>query len=148
MITYETLSQSAQHYKNETNYCSVIALAILKQWKFGRARKYMHKYCSRRDGFGTYSSDIQQQIKFGGKMGNFQAYNQALSADGKWLRAAPELAKGTLKTLPRRAEKDATYVVYVRGHVLILKNGVIDDWTREHGLGRRVEEVFKVVSGQ
>jgi hypothetical protein len=129
MNRYYELKQASEHYKNETNFCSVIALAVLKDWSFGRARKYMHKYCNRADGKGTYRDMMSQYAFTGAKRGNFDAYVQALKADGKELIPVPWIGKRVKPILKRASSLQGTFLIYIQRHVITIKDGIVCDWT-------------------
>lgn len=152
MNRYYELKKASEHYKNETNFCSVIAMAVLKDWSFGRARKYMHRYCNRPDGDGTYRSTMHQQITHGGKLGNFDAYTQALQADGLELEALNWMGKRVKPILSKASTLVGTYLIYVDRHVITIKDGVVCDWTEQPSrldqtrCGKTVKGAYKVIS--
>ena len=151
MINYESLKDAVKHYSKEDNCCSVITLALLKNWKFGRARKYMNKYCNRKDGSGVYRRTDYQRQEFGGKLGNFEAFEQALKADNKKLVSCDHLVGKRVRAIADgRIDLQGDYVVYVKGHVFAIINGVIQDIMRSPNIykylncGKTVQHIYKV----
>lgn len=55
---------------------------------------------------------------------------------------APFRFGGTVTTLPKRLPSKGNYIAYVRGHIIAVKDGKIEDWTE--GRRHRILEVYKV----
>ena len=130
-ITYATLKQSASHYRGETNYCSVIALAIATGCKFGKARSLMAKWASRKTGQGTYKHLAHNAYKDNG-------FTVERLQMGRGFMIANSASR-----LPRLG----TFLIYSSGHVTCLRDGVIHDWCVEpRARGKRMTEVYHITS--
>lgn len=126
---YKELKQAAKHYKGETNYCSVIALAVAAGCKFGKARAALARQ-GRVTGRGTYRD---QQIAAAAELGFRLVYEHELGQACK-----------TLKTCTKYLPRKGTYWVYSRGHVTAVRDGVMHDWAAETGSQKRVLDVYRV----
>ena len=124
-VTYASLKQAASHYKGEGNYCTVIAAALVLGWKFGKARAEWQRR-GRRTGRGTYFAD---QVKL-------------LTDHGVDLHQV-NFIDGTLKTVTRKLSRYGTFLVYSRGHVSVVRDGVLEDWATDSR--KRVIRVLEVV---
>jgi hypothetical protein len=124
-VTYESLKQAASHYKGETNYCTVIAAALILGWKFGKARAEWERR-GRRTGRGTYFPD---QVK--------------LLADHGVTLQPVNVGGGTLKTVTRKLSRCGIFLVYSRSHVSVVRNGTLEDWATDSR--KRVIRVLEVV---
>jgi hypothetical protein len=124
-VTYASLKQSASHYKGENNYCTVIAAALVLGWKFGKARAEWERR-GRRTGRGTYFPD---QVQF-------------LTDHGVSLLPVNYI-DGTLKTVTRKLSRYGTFLVWSRGHVSVVRDGVLEDWATDSR--KRVIRVLEVV---
>lgn len=125
-VTYESLKQSAQYYMGESNYCTVIATAIVFGMKFGKARSLLARECNRKTGKGLYRWD----------------YLKLWKDKGVELKAYP-LNSGTLKKAADRLPRKGTFIVHSRGHVSVVRDGVLEDWaTNSH---KRVVDCYEVI---
>jgi hypothetical protein len=123
-VTYESLKQAASHYRGETNYCTVIAAALILGWKFGKARAEWERR-GRRTGRGTY---FPEQLKL-------------LNDHGVTLEPVA-VGGGTLKTVSRKLSRYGTFLVYSRSHVSVVRNGTLEDWATDSR--KRVIRVYEV----
>ena len=123
-VTYESLKQAASHYRGETNYCTVIAAALVLGWKFGKARAEWERR-GRRTGRGTYFPD---QLKL-------------LNDHGVTLEPVA-VSGGTLKTVSSKLSRYGTFLVYSRSHVSVVRNGTLEDWANDSR--KRVIRVYEV----
>lgn len=123
-VTYESLKQAAAHYKGETNYCTVIAAALILGWKFGKARAEWERR-GRRTGCGTY---FPEQLKL-------------LNDHGVTLEPVT-VSGGTLKTVSRKLSRYGTFLVCSRAHVSVVRKGTLEDWATDSR--KRVIIVYEV----
>lgn len=132
-VTYESLNQSARHYRGERNYCTVIAVAIAAGVKFGKARSLFERH-GRKTGKGTYFP--QQQAAF-------NELGLELVMDNDLTR---EAYNTHLCLITNRLPKTGTFMVYTSGHVSAVKDGVLEDWSARQGRGarKRVLSIYRV----
>lgn len=124
-VTYDSLKQSARHYKGETNYCTVIATALIFGLKFGKARSLLARECNRKTGKGLYRTD----------------YLRVWKEKGVQLKQYP-LNNGTLMKVADRLPSKGTFIVHSRGHVSVVRDGKLEDWAENSR--KRVVDVYKV----
>lgn len=122
--TYEELWHCAQKHYNETNCCTVIAVATVLNQSFGKARYKLQK-AGRQKRKGTYAHVYHAVIKRSG-------YNL------EWVEG---FEGHHVHTMGNKLGK-GTYLVQVRGHVLAVVDGVVNDWSKDRAL--RVRTVYKV----
>lgn len=130
-IDFQSLKQAASHYKGETNYCSVIALAITMGCKFGKAKSLMAKDSAvrRKAGRGTYRHTVHALYEKLGK-------TLTPLSMGRGFMIANSASR-----LPRQG----TFLIYSSRHVTCLRDGVIHDWCVDpRARGKRMQEVFQV----
>lgn len=122
--------------RNETNDCSVTALAITTGIRYDKAHKIM-AMMGRKPGKGpacrvngkrTYKSmhdTMRMAIKVAGRQAGI-----------------PETPQGyTMNTIGERYSH-GSYLVFTRGHVAAVVDGVVEDWTK--GRKHRVTHVIRV----
>ena len=133
-VTYDSLHQSARHYRGERNYCSVIAVAVSAGIKFGKARSLFERH-GRTTGWGTYQP--QQEA--------------ALAECGLRMERERDLSffcSGThLCLVTKRLPNKGTFLVYTCGHVSVVKDGILEDWSARKGRGarKRIISIYRVV---
>jgi len=110
---------------NEHNDCSVKAVAIACDVPYKVAHKALER-AGRKPRKGVFPNQIQAAVE---SLGYGVAQWQVTAKTMSKLGADPELQKGH-------------YMVFVRGHVAALKDGVIEDWTQ--GRRHRVNKVARV----
>lgn len=125
-VSYESLKQSARHYRGEGGYCTVIMVALVLGWKFGKARSEW-KRRGRRDGCGTY----------------FRDQKQLLADHGVTLKLFSYRTGGTLSTVASKVPSKGMFLVYSRGHVSVVRDGVLEDWATDSR--KRVIDIYQVV---
>jgi len=125
-VNYDSLKQAASHYRGESGYCSVIAIAIATGCKFGKAKSMMAKN-GRIIERGASKRGIHEALHLGNK------------------EAIVEYMSGgfTLKTATRNLPKNGTYFVYTRGHVTCVRGGILEDWSSQSL--KRVTGVYKII---
>ena len=128
-VNYDTLKQAASHYRGENGYCSVIAIAIATGCKFGKAKSMMNK-CGRESGKGAYLEQINNALTMGNK--------------GAVMYPMAGRRGFTLMTATRNLPKQGTFLVYTRGHVTCIRDGILEDWSAQSR--KSVLSVFKVHS--
>lgn len=127
-VTYESLKQSASHYKGEKGYCTVIMASLVLGWKFGKARaEYARR--GRKTGQGTY------------KWTQFK-----LLEDHGITLIQKDTPNCQLRTVTRHLPSKGTYLVYSRCHVSVVRDGILEDWATNSA--KRVLEVYKVIDMQ
>lgn len=113
----------------EDNDCAVKAVAIACDVPYRMAHSLL-KSEGRRDKRGTPTYMIHRAIKGLG-------FNMT-EVEGK----APFRFGGTITTLTRKLPSNGMYLAYTATHVLMVKNGKLEDWTE--GRRHRIQQVFKV----
>lgn len=135
-VCYKSLKQAASHYRGETNYCSVIALAIATGCKFGKARSIMAKEVQRKTGEGTRKHTVHKFV--------YEKLGKTLEP---LLMGKGFMISNSASRLPRHG----TFLVYSSGHVTCLKDGVVHDWCVEpvptgyRRKDKRMTEVYQVL---
>lgn len=132
---YETIMKIGRQYYNDTNFCTVVALAVTARIGFGKA---FHTY--RRLGRRTRSGTRQPM------------QHEAFKQHGLGLTPDPIAANtlgATLRTVANNAYRlKGTYLVYSRAHVSAIVDGKMIDWAapseQKKGSLKRVLQVFKV----
>lgn len=122
--TYEELRAIGKKYYNDAGFCAVIAVAIACKTSYGKAHAMLERE-GRVNGQGTAKWMIDTVIN---KMGY-----KLSEVDGFYNKQVKSLTAHF---------KSGVYVVYVRGHVLTIRNGIIEDWTAERA--HRVIKVYKI----
>jgi len=123
--SYQELSTIGRKYYNDVNFCSVISIATACHTSFGKAFHTM-----KREGRQTRKGVLKLQIIEGVEKLGFKAI-PLNGFEGKQVKSMPNL-------LPRTG----AYMVFIRGHVLTIKEGVVCDWS--DGRAHRVKQVFKI----
>ena len=131
VMTYEECARVGRRHHRDTNFCSVIALAVGCEIAFSRARAIMAKHIARQNGKGTYRHHALKLItKMGYEVREVSVHSR------------------TLKTVQRElAGTSGTYFVYTRGHVSCVREGVMQDWARNDikPSNKRIEQVYKII---
>lgn len=122
--SYESLAKVGQKYYNDTNFCTVIAVATVCQMSFGKARAKMEK-AGRKHRKGTFPS----------------VYHGVIKARGYEMESIGGYLGDHVRTMGKKLGK-GTYLVQVRGHVLAIVDGKINDWSEDRAL--RVRTVYKI----
>ena len=128
MFNYQELKRVAtKYYPRERGYCAVIAISVAAQVPFGKSRSLLHKY-GRKQGRGAQTLWIHNTLKQLGYKANLVMDRQ------------PKTLATATRVLPRRG----TFLLYTRGHVSCVRDGVLEDWAAENGSRKRVHAVFEV----
>ncbi len=98
--------------EGDTNFCTVIALGIAADLNYNEASSIMEEYGRK---YRKGSSGVDDALQDLG----FRLESQDISAT-------------TVKGLMSLIENDGMYIVHIRGHVFIIKNGIIQDWVSPH----------------
>ena len=121
MNTYETLSRVARlYYPKEKGYCAVIAVALAGHVTFGKARSLLYKL-GRNTGRGT--KPVQ----------TYMALNKLGFKPETYIGEYPK----TLATAARVLPKLGTFTIHTRGHISVVQDGVLQDWSA-NGSRKRV----------
>ena len=132
MNKYKALKQVAdKYYPTETNYCTVIALAIALDIKFGAARSLLYRGVNRVTAKGTSIRALHLVMKQEG----YRAGWVTLPAAKTPVSAQRALSKTT-----------GTYFIYTKNHVATVQDGVCEDWSNnDHRKNLdRVESIYKI----
>lgn len=127
--SYATLKHVATTHYSDNNFCSVIAVAVATNNSFGKVFN-AYKRLGRRARCGTYQS---QQLKV------LKSFGKGLEID-----VNKTFKFKTLKTLSKHCgDWEGVYLVYVRGHVACIRDGILEDWSDNY-LGR-IKYIYKVI---
>jgi hypothetical protein len=116
-------------YYNDTNTCTVVTTAIAANVPYGRAFNLLKSF-GRETGKGVPFALIDRQVfrELGFKLIKQGDFNT------RW---------GTVSTITKKLPSKGTFIAYVRGHVLTIRDGVVMDWTE--GRRHRIRNVYQVV---
>lgn len=133
MKQYLKLSEIAtKYYPQEKGYCTVIALAVVTGWAFGKARSVMYRQQKRVNGVGSTVFRL----------------NDAVKRAGFRVKQVDTLAYGKTLTTAQRdlCRAGGTWLVYTARHVTVIKDGQCEDWSNNDYLPSRyaVESIYKV----
>lgn len=124
----------------DTNNCAVNSLAMAFNVPYDEAHAYAQKKWGRVNGKGTSTKAIVNDFKVStpfGKMTVEVTVTQEYKQPGGWMRKRCMNVQTFLKKYP-----SGTYYVLVRGHALVVQNGIlIDNSTR---LKRRIHRAWKI----
>jgi len=127
MNTYETLSRVARlYYPKEKGYCAVIAVALAGKVTFGKARSYLFKE-GRKDGKGTP------------QLWTYKVLNKLGYGIHEYTGSYPK----TLATAARVLPKLGTFTIHTRGHISVVQDGVLQDWSA-NGSRKRVISIQEI----
>lgn len=124
MRKYKDLDLVAKKYYKDSNFCSVVAVATVCNMSFGKARIKMEK-AGRPHRKGAYQWH----------------YHEVIKRRGFKLEPVYGFEGHHAKTMGKKLSS-GTYLVSVRGHVLAIVDGVINDWSASRS--HRVREVYRV----
>jgi len=122
--SYESLAEVGRKHYKDTNFCTVVAVATVCEMSFGKARIKMEK-AGRPHRYGAY----QWQ------------YHEVIQRRGYKIEPVYGYEGHHVKTMGKKLGQ-GKWLVNVRGHVLAVVDGKINDWSEDRSL--RVREVFKV----
>lgn len=132
-LSYEELAKQGRRYYNDTNFCTVIALAVACDLPFGKAY-HTFKRAGRQHRRGTM---IAQAWKALGEFGRGMEKDEQKQADWEG-RTVNQMLKDCKHWKGR-------YFVYVNRHVIAIRDGVCEDWTAlEKCCKRKIEYVYKI----
>jgi len=123
MQSYAELVKIGRKYYSDKGFCSVVALASVADISFGKARAIMDKH-GRKHCAGATLMSILNAVE------NRNLKYTEINVQAK-----------TMKTISNEL-RHGKYLVFVRGHVAAVVDGVINDWTE--GRAHRIVRVFKV----
>ena len=128
MRTYKELSLVARkYYPKEKGYCAVIAVAVVADISYGKARSYLFKE-GRKDGKGTPPLWTYNALE---KLG----YSRTVYC-GRYPK--------TLATAARVLPKRGTFALHTRGHISVVQDGVLQDWAALTGSRKRVLDIVEI----
>lgn len=130
MDQYRELARVAERYYDDSNFCSVIAVAIATGRKFGKCRAAFKRQ-NRRHRCGTYQHQQSAVLEELGFRRHREAELTAM-AKGCWLQ-----------NVTRHLPSVGTFWVYTSGHVTCVKDGVIEDWS-DDGSRKRIKSIYRV----
>lgn len=134
MQRYKELIEVAQkYYPRDSGFCTVIALAVVTGWAFGKARSVMYRQHGRTDRRGSSVSKLNAEVAAQG----FEVVQRDKTLYGK-----------TLKTIQRDPKMNTgTFLIYTKRHVTVMKDGVCEDWSNNEIRPTlyKVESVYEII---
>jgi len=128
MKTYKELSRVAStYYPKEKNYCAVIAVAVVTNVSYGKARSHLFKL-GRLTGRGT--KPVQ----------TYMALRNLGHSPSEYKGTYPK----TLATATRILPKRGTFTIHTRGHISVVKDGVLQDWAAITGSRKRILSINEI----
>jgi hypothetical protein len=121
--SYKELARIGAKYYHDNNFCTVVALAVTCGQAFGKAYHTM-KRLGRQDGKGSW------------------AVLDGVKTLGYTAERVEGLYGKQVKSLNKLLPRTGMYMVFVRGHVLAVRNGEVVDWTE--GRAHRIIRVYKI----
>ena len=116
-------------YYNDTNNCTVVTTAIAANVPYGKAFNLL-KSLGRKTGKGVPFALIDKHV--------FKELGYKLIEQGDLFTSW-----GTVSTITTKLPSKGTFIAYVSGHVLTIRDGVVMDWTE--GRRHRIKKVYQVV---
>jgi hypothetical protein len=134
MQRYKELVEVARkYYPRDRGYCTVIALAVVTGWAFGKARSVMYRQHGRTDRKGSTVTKLNAEIAAQG----FKVVERDKALYGK-----------TLKTIQRSNNMSmGTFLIYTAKHVTVMKDGKCEDWSNNEIRPSlyKIESVYEVI---
>lgn len=125
--SYSELSKVGVKYYKDTNFCTVIGLAVACDLSFGKARAIAERTVKRVKGRGITQWDIHKLYQ----------------SMGKQLTHVPNVYGATLGTVANNAPISGRYMFLTRSHCAVSRDGVLEDWSAE-GSRHRVRMCYKI----
>lgn len=119
---YEHVRYIMQNDYNEHNFCTVVSIATAFNWSAGKAHRLLKKH-----GRSHRSGPAWSQYS--------QALEEACHKEGRALELFREFNGMTINRFTKEHPK-GTWILAVKGHVICLKDGELQDWTADTA-GRR-----------
>jgi hypothetical protein len=116
-------------YYNDSNNCTVVTTAIAAGVTYGKAFNLL-KSLGRKTGKGVPFALIDKHVF---KELGFRLIMQG-DTSTRW---------GTVSSITTKLPSKGTFIAYVSGHVLTVRDGKVMDWTE--GRRHRIKKVYQVV---
>ena len=128
--TFAEVVKIGTEYHKDTNFCTVVAVCLGARESFGKAPNWMRQH-GRVNRRGAYDSQYHAVMK---KLGcNLEKVDCV---------GLPATVGATARVLNR-----GTYLVQIRHHVLIIRDGDVLDWTGNKSR-HRVKSIHKITINQ
>lgn len=132
MITFDLVQRESDTI-GERNDCTVKAVAIACQIPYKEAHQYLRNL-GRKRGCGWYESDHWRGMRhISGYVDNLHK----IGVEHEQIEVRSKTVSQIVNEL-----KSGHYMVKVRGHILALVDGKVEDWTA--GRRHRVQKVYKI----
>ena len=130
-MRYEELRKAGKE-AGDKNFCTVIAWAIINDLTFDESQLEVGAWAYRRFRKGVHLRHyLDKMLRFKDK----RAVDVTAAFRNRGIK--------TIRTLKKNGPWSGTYLVFVKGHVLVFKDGEVDDWSKD-GM-RRVNHVLKII---
>jgi len=124
--SYAELARVGRKYYGDTNFCALIAAAVINDWSFGIAKSKMESRKYRKHGRGVYASDSLALYAEHGKV--------AIPVD-------PAKFGKNLYGVSKNVPKDGRYIFHISGHIAAVRNGILEDWSA--GLKKSLKPILE-----
>lgn len=124
--------------KGDTNFCTVIATAVVFDKSYEDANDYLKLHAKRPHRSGPTWENFEKAIK---KLAVARGYNYKRYTRSE-IRTMAIGKTMTVGNCLRYLNPKKRYVIGVRGHALSYKDGKIQDWTS--GRRHRINKIFEV----
>lgn len=122
-------------YDGDTNCCTVIATSIAFEQPFKEVQKYFFSLGRKRNkGFAIYQHLDKICKKYKYNYEKITLYNKYKVKDIFGVGLTPNNVADYLDL--------STYLIGVNGHIFTLKNGIVEDWTRNRK--HQIETIIRV----
>tara|TARA_A100000171_G_C2109866_1_gene134424 strand:+ start:387 stop:956 length:570 start_codon:yes stop_codon:yes gene_type:complete len=151
-MDYKTIKNSTA-YKLDKNCCTVVASSIAFNVPFEEMQTYFFKHGRKRNR-GYWMRNIIKEIAkdYGYKVTSYDKINDYHYIDKKRVNTScfwnHETNEKTLENCSITVNNcsaylgKGTYILGVSRHVLALKNGIVEDWTK--GRKHRINRIYKI----
>ena len=130
--TYAKTRKASDEY-NETDDCTVVAVAIAGKVSYEMAHSVLKK-CGRKDRCGASVQAVSAAL---GSIGAEEIELSVMDLEYK-NKGVGLTANNIVKVL----SKYRNYIAYTHNHVLVIRKGVVEDWTA--GKRNKIIEVYEV----
>jgi hypothetical protein len=132
-LNYQEI-QKTNEYKNDRNCCTVVASSIVFNTPFKEMQKFFFNHMGRKRNRGIVFSALPKKVE---KVANHFGYK----ATKLNIRDYKKSGYMTPNNCTQYLDK-GSYLLGCRGHVLALKNGIVEDWTK--GRKHYIQELYKI----
>ena len=126
--SYDELAKVGRKYYHDTNFCTVIGLAVACDLSFGKARAIAEREAGRKKRRGLNQLQIRAMYK----------------SMGKKLERVSNIYGATLGTVAKRPPSGGRFLFMTRSHCAVSRDGILEDWSAQ-GSRHRVIVCYKII---